>query len=196
MRGRRGSSGCASGSPTAASRSTRSRCWARTTATTSSRARAVARGAARAHAGVRGVGVHAPAARRTVRDRGHPPDRARRLRRSGRRSLRAPRRLLGDRRGSRVAHPRAAGAGLQGAARPGPRLRDATASTFVDCLQTVKAWSDAHPRHLPIMILIEAKDDVTPRSLQLRLRHADPARRRRARLRSTPRSARCFRARS
>ena len=34
--------------------------------------------------------------------------------------------------------------------------------TFVDCLQTVKAWSDAHPRHLPIMILIETEDIVLP----------------------------------
>ena len=34
--------------------------------------------------------------------------------------------------------------------------------TFVECLQTVKAWSDAHHDHLPIMIQIEAKDDVLP----------------------------------
>ncbi len=34
--------------------------------------------------------------------------------------------------------------------------------TFVECLQTVKAWSDAHPGHVPIMILIEAKDDPLP----------------------------------
>ena len=39
---------------------------------------------------------------------------------------------------------------------------EATCLTFVDCLGTVKAWSDAHPRHLPIMILVEAKDDVIP----------------------------------
>ena len=31
--------------------------------------------------------------------------------------------------------------------------------TFVACLQTVKSWSDANPHHLPIMILVEAKDD-------------------------------------
>ena len=54
--------------------------------------------------------------------------------------------------------------------------------TFVDCLQTVKAWSDAHPRHLPIMILVETEEDDPPRSLQLRLRHADSLRCRRARL--------------
>lgn len=34
--------------------------------------------------------------------------------------------------------------------------------TLVECLQTVKTWSDAHPKHLPIMILIEAKEDVLP----------------------------------
>jgi hypothetical protein len=39
--------------------------------------------------------------------------------------------------------------------------------TFIDCLQDVKQWSDAHPHHLPIMILIEAKDDVLPDPLNL-----------------------------
>lgn len=34
-----------------------------------------------------------------------------------------------------------------------------TCPTLVDCLLDVKAWSDAHPEHLPIAILIEAKDD-------------------------------------
>jgi hypothetical protein len=37
-----------------------------------------------------------------------------------------------------------------------------TCPTLVACLTEVKAWSDAHPRHLPIMILIEAKDDPPP----------------------------------
>lgn len=37
---------------------------------------------------------------------------------------------------------------------------ESTCVTFVDCLRTVKAWSDAHPDHLPIMILVEAKEDV------------------------------------
>jgi hypothetical protein len=32
--------------------------------------------------------------------------------------------------------------------------------TFVECLRDVKSWSDAHPGHLPIMILVEAEDDV------------------------------------
>jgi hypothetical protein len=31
--------------------------------------------------------------------------------------------------------------------------------TFVDCLTAVRKWSRAHPRHLPIAILVEAKDD-------------------------------------
>ena len=33
-----------------------------------------------------------------------------------------------------------------------------TCSLLVECLQMVKAWSDAHPRHLPIAILAELKD--------------------------------------
>jgi hypothetical protein len=34
-----------------------------------------------------------------------------------------------------------------------------TCILFVSCLQTIKAWSDAHPGHVPIVILINAKDD-------------------------------------
>ncbi|MDX2167343.1 MAG: phosphatidylinositol-specific phospholipase C1-like protein [Deltaproteobacteria bacterium] len=34
--------------------------------------------------------------------------------------------------------------------------------TFVGCLQQVKAWSDAHPGHVPLMIQVEAKDDALP----------------------------------
>lgn len=30
--------------------------------------------------------------------------------------------------------------------------------TFIDCLQTVRTWSRAHPGHVPIMLLINAKD--------------------------------------
>jgi len=33
-----------------------------------------------------------------------------------------------------------------------------TCPTLVDCLTQVRAWSDAHPRHLPVTIQIEAKD--------------------------------------
>jgi len=31
--------------------------------------------------------------------------------------------------------------------------------TWIECLQTVRSWSATHPRHLPILILINAKDD-------------------------------------
>ncbi len=33
------------------------------------------------------------------------------------------------------------------------------ASTFVEALQQVKAWSKAHPHHVPILILVELKDE-------------------------------------
>ena len=42
-----------------------------------------------------------------------------------------------------------------------------TCDTLVECLETVKSWSDAHPGHLPLMILLEAKDDVIPDPLPL-----------------------------
>jgi hypothetical protein len=42
-----------------------------------------------------------------------------------------------------------------------------TCFTFVECLQTVKTWSDTHPGHLPITILIEAEDAATPDPLSL-----------------------------
>ena len=34
-----------------------------------------------------------------------------------------------------------------------------TCSTFVVCLKAVKAWSQANPRHLPLFILVETKQD-------------------------------------
>jgi len=34
--------------------------------------------------------------------------------------------------------------------------------TFVSCLQTIKAWSDANPGHLPLMVLVEAHDEAIP----------------------------------
>ncbi len=37
---------------------------------------------------------------------------------------------------------------------------NSTCLTFVACLDQVKSWSDAHPRHLPIAILVELKDDA------------------------------------
>jgi hypothetical protein len=36
----------------------------------------------------------------------------------------------------------------------------ATCETFVACLQVVKGWSDAHPAHMPIAILVEVKDSA------------------------------------
>jgi hypothetical protein len=37
-----------------------------------------------------------------------------------------------------------------------------TCPTFVSCLEAVRAWSDDHPRHLPIVIQLELKDDTIP----------------------------------
>ena len=37
-----------------------------------------------------------------------------------------------------------------------------TCTLLVDCLGILKTWSDANPRHVPIMVLIEAKDDPPP----------------------------------
>ncbi len=34
-----------------------------------------------------------------------------------------------------------------------------TETSFVDALKTVRSWSKAHPRHVPIMILVELKDE-------------------------------------
>jgi hypothetical protein len=39
---------------------------------------------------------------------------------------------------------------------------ESTCWTFVECLRTLKSWSDAHRGHVPIMILVEAKDDPLP----------------------------------
>ncbi len=36
---------------------------------------------------------------------------------------------------------------------------ETTCLTFVSCLQTIKAWSEAHTGHLPLMVLVEAKDE-------------------------------------
>jgi hypothetical protein len=44
---------------------------------------------------------------------------------------------------------------------------DVRCNTFVRCMQQVKAWSDAHPRHLPIGIQVELKDDPIIDPLQL-----------------------------
>jgi hypothetical protein len=39
---------------------------------------------------------------------------------------------------------------------------ESTCRTFVGCLDTIKAWSDQNPRHLPIAVLVELKDDALP----------------------------------
>jgi Phosphoinositide phospholipase C, Ca2+-dependent len=35
-----------------------------------------------------------------------------------------------------------------------------TCHTFIACLKDVRTWSQAHPRHLPIFILVETKEDT------------------------------------
>ena len=42
-----------------------------------------------------------------------------------------------------------------------------TCVTFVLCLEELEAWSTAHPRHLPIVVQIEAKDGEIPDPLNL-----------------------------
>jgi hypothetical protein len=44
---------------------------------------------------------------------------------------------------------------------------ETTCTTFVGCLRTIKAWSDAHPDHLPVTVLVEAKDDPIPDPVNL-----------------------------
>jgi len=44
---------------------------------------------------------------------------------------------------------------------------ETTCLTFVLCLQEIKNWSDANPSHLPITVLVEAKDSVIPDPLDL-----------------------------
>ncbi len=76
--------------------------------------------------------------------------------------------------GGRFAHPKAVA--LFGVAPPDPALAGpglkvfhvqevdfrSTCPTLVNCLTQVRDWSDAHPRHLPITIQIEPKDDTIP----------------------------------
>jgi hypothetical protein len=35
-----------------------------------------------------------------------------------------------------------------------------TCHTFIACLRDVRTWSEAHPRHIPIFILVETKEDT------------------------------------
>jgi hypothetical protein len=76
--------------------------------------------------------------------------------------------------GGRFAHPKAVA--MFGVAPPDPALGGpglkvfhvqevdfrSTCPTLGDCLTEVRDWSDAHPRHLPITIQIEPKDDTIP----------------------------------
>ncbi len=39
---------------------------------------------------------------------------------------------------------------------------ESTCWTLVECLGEVRRWSDAHPLHMPLMVLIEAKDEWIP----------------------------------
>lgn len=36
---------------------------------------------------------------------------------------------------------------------------ETTCYTFVRCLEEIRAWSDANPQHLPVTVLVEAKDE-------------------------------------
>jgi hypothetical protein len=68
------------------------------------------------------------------------------------------------RRGNFLAFKRAA-SGIEALKKPGMKLLHiadvdykSNYITFIESLQAVKGWSDAHPRHLPIYILVETKD--------------------------------------
>lgn len=37
---------------------------------------------------------------------------------------------------------------------------DSVCHTFIDCLQELKRWSDAHPTHVPITVDLELKTDA------------------------------------
>ncbi len=39
--------------------------------------------------------------------------------------------------------------------------------TFIACLSTLADWSDAHPRHIPITIMVEGKEETIPDPLDL-----------------------------
>ncbi|HEX4490087.1 MAG TPA: phosphatidylinositol-specific phospholipase C1-like protein [Acidimicrobiia bacterium] len=63
---------------------------------------------------------------------------------------------------------------IPGMSKPGFKVLHASDSdfnsnclTFIACLDAVKGWSDAHRTHLPIAILVEAKDDPTVDPLKM-----------------------------
>ena len=80
--------------------------------------------------------------------------------------------VFADPDGGRYAHPKlrellqGLKTPLPGMSKPGFKVLHASDSdfnsnciTFIACLDAVKGWSDAHKQHLPIAILVEAKDD-------------------------------------
>jgi hypothetical protein len=80
--------------------------------------------------------------------------------------------VFADPNGGRYAHPKlrellqGLKTPLPGMSKPGFKVLHASDAdfnsnclTFIDCLDAVKGWSDAHKTHLPIAILVEAKDD-------------------------------------
>jgi hypothetical protein len=52
---------------------------------------------------------------------------------------------------------------------------ESNCSPFIECLRVIKAWSDSHPGHAPIFVLVEAKDGLLERGLDPRLREFDAA---------------------
>lgn len=47
-----------------------------------------------------------------------------------------------------------------------PLLDDrSTCETLQECLGLLKGWSDAHPEHIPLFVLIEPKDDIDPHKI-------------------------------
>jgi hypothetical protein len=81
--------------------------------------------------------------------------------------------VFADPDGGRFARPATLGT-IEGLEPPGPELRKpgfkvlhvqdvdyrTTCATLVSCLGAIREWSRANPRHVPILILIEAKDSA------------------------------------
>ena len=40
-----------------------------------------------------------------------------------------------------------------------------TCDTFIECLEVLREWSDAHPDHVPLFVLVEPKDDIDPHKI-------------------------------
>jgi hypothetical protein len=50
-----------------------------------------------------------------------------------------------------------------------------TCRTLDECLRQLKRWSKRHPRHLPVFVFIEPKEDVAPSHLEGKLEALDGA---------------------